>query len=105
METEYLSAPGKAVTLLAEAGGAIGLICGILLIAVLFFFKNLMSNLQERDHELHEINKQLQNLMVNNTAAMTILAQVLQRRKCLAQDENIVEKINKATEPNPGREE
>lgn len=90
---------GKMVAMLGESGGAIGLICGVLLIAVLFFLRHLMQNLQNRDQEMVRLNQELQKALVNNTAAMTTLAQILQHRRCLANDTRVMERIDLATNP------
>lgn len=91
---------GKVVSALGEAGGAIGLICGVLLLAVFFFLRHLIQSIQARDQEMIRLNQQLQRALVNNTAAMTTLAHILQRRRCLAGDTRIMEQINQATRPN-----
>lgn len=90
---------GKMVTMLGETSGAIGLICGVLLVAVLFFLRHLMQNLQNRDREMVRLNQDVQKALVNNTAAMTTLAQILQHRRCLANDTKVMEQINRATNP------
>ena len=86
METEALGIGGKAVTSLAETGGAIGLICGLLLIGMFFFLRNLLQSLQARDQELLALNQELHKALVNNASAMTMLSQVMQSRRCLAND-------------------
>ena len=90
---------GKMVTMLGETGGAIGIICGVLLIAILFFLRHLMQNLQNRDQEMARLNQEIQKALINNTAAMTTLAQILQHRRCLANDTRVMEKIDLATNP------
>lgn len=90
---------GKMVTMLGESGGAIGLICGVLLIAILFFLRHLIQNLQTRDQEMVRLNQEVQKALVNNTAAMTTLAQILQHRRCLANDTRVREQIDLATNP------
>lgn len=88
---------GTIVAKLGETGGAIGLICGVLLLAVLFFLRYMMQNQQRRDIEFFRLNKELQEALVNNTSAMITLAQILQHRRCLADDIQVREQINKAT--------
>lgn len=90
---------GKVITQLGETGGAVGLVCGVLLVVVLFFLRHLMQNLQSRDKELIRLNQELQKALVNNTAAMTTLAHILKNRRCLANDSHIIQQIDQATNP------
>lgn len=99
MELTSLETNGKMVTLLGEAGGAVGLICGVLLLAMFFFLRHLMQSLQARDWEMIQLNQQLQKALVNNTAAMTTLAHILQRRRCLAEGTSVIDQLNQATKP------
>lgn len=93
------STGGKMITTLGETGGAIGLICGVLLLATIFFLRHLMQNIQSRDREMVRLNQEVQKALVNNTAAMTTLAQILQHRRCLANDTRVIEQIDLATNP------
>ena len=99
MEMERFAANGKMLNGLAETGGAIGIICGLLLLGMFFFLRNLLHSLQERDKEMFSLNRELHKALVNNTAAMTALGQILQHRRCLADETRIVERINQATKP------
>lgn len=90
---------GTIISSLGETGGAIGIICGILLIASLIFLRHLTQSLQIRDKEMVRLNQEVQKALVNNTAAMTTLAQILQHRRCLANDTEIMHQINQVTNP------
>lgn len=90
---------GKVVATLGETGGAIGLICGVLLIAVLLFLRHLMQSIQTRDKEFIRLNQDVQKILVNNTAAMITLAQIIEHRIGVGSETRIMEKINKIVNP------
>jgi uncharacterized membrane protein YciS (DUF1049 family) len=90
---------GKVITVLGDTAGAVGVICGVLLVAALFFLRYLLQSLQTRDREMVRLNQEVQKALVNNTAAMTTLAQILQHRRCLANDSEVRHQINQVTNP------
>lgn len=84
MDLNTVGASNKVVSGLNEAGGAIGLICGLLLVGMFFFFRYLMESVKSRDAEVASMNKQLQETLVENSAVLSSLTHVLQQRSCLS---------------------
>lgn len=84
MDFNTVSASNKLVSGLNEAGGAIGLICGLLLVGMFLFFRYLMESVKTRDAEVASMNKQLQETLIENSAALSSLTNVLQQRSCLS---------------------
>jgi hypothetical protein len=97
MDGKTMDTGGKVVSALGDSSGAIGIICGLLLLGMLFFFKYLMDSARAREAEILAMNKQLQKALVANATAMTALSQVLQRRACMNCEVEMFDKIRDAT--------
>lgn len=93
MDAQTVGAGGKVVSTLGDAGGAIGIICGLLLISMLLFFRYLMESVRARDAEVAKLNQKMQEALIANTAAMSSLIHVLQNRSCLARDNETLNHI------------
>ena len=95
----------RIISELGDAGGAIGIICGLLLICTYIFIRYLMERGKSRDAELAELNRQLQEALVANaekmgeySAAITQLVHIMQQRPCLSVDSDDVKETHIVTQ-------
>ncbi len=96
---------GKLVSALGDAEGAIGIVCGLLLICTYIFIRYLMERGKARDTELAELNRQLQEALVMNAekagehaAAVAQLTQILRQRPCLSGEFDDVQETHIVTQ-------
>ena len=103
MDVRTVDAGGKMMSAMGDASGAIGIVCGLLLIGMYLFVRYLMESAKTREAEMSKLNQQMQEALVINATAMTALAQALQRRTCLATSEvDVIERIGGAARPPKG---
>lgn len=80
---------------LGEAGGAIGVVCAVLLLCTFLFIRYLIRYVESRDAEIRELNNQIKDAMVNNASALTALTHVLNKRPCMAESAEELDRISK----------
>lgn len=95
MDMHSVTPNSRVITGLGEASGAIGLVCGLLLVCMFLFFRHLMENVKMRDAEVVAMNRQLQDALVANAAALAALNQLLQQRPCLINTNEALDHVYK----------
>ncbi len=95
----------KIISALGDSGGAIGIVCGLLLICTYICIRYLVERGKERDSELSDLHRQLQDALVVNaakmaehTAAITLLSQTMQQRPCLSPDLDALKTMRSITQ-------